>query len=387
MPDINHVLAWFAAHRALGITGAALIGLVIIGAVTAQVVAGYRGRTLSARASLGFSVVQAGVAYVTITGVYEFWARRVGMPTVESAFIAGFIEAVTWAAVGMIFAHGATPNSHGTGPAGNVFWTSIIGGGLMAICGAPTFAVALGRIVVVTLGANMWWLRIRLKTRRPLRAATRFRITPRQVAIRLGWLAADDEDVVESSREWEIRRLTRAIRRKANGRGPTRWAGGRAIQRVMEAGDVDMVREAQGRYALQTILGDDLKPDSESMVQAIAAARAALYPPPAPEPAPVLPPEQADPPAPVPARRRPAPSRTSAASAARNDTANAAKVKAAAVEYAHSVIVLDGGLIDGRPISGRAVGSHFGMGEEWGRKCLVEARNQVETERQPVPVD
>jgi hypothetical protein len=183
---INAAAAWITAatgqltgHPAVTAVAAVTALLIVASLIVVQAVAARRGRGLTFRASVGFTVVQAGVAYVTITGVYQFWAHRVGMPWPEAALIAAFIEAVTWAAVSMIFVHGAKPGSTGTGEAGPLFWTAVVGGGMQAVIGAPTWPVALGRIVVVVIGANMWWLRIRLRTRPAVtRRRTRLTVTP-----------------------------------------------------------------------------------------------------------------------------------------------------------------------------------------------------------------
>jgi hypothetical protein len=382
MPDINHALDWVQSHRALTVTAGVVLALAALTVIASQRWTSARERKLSARASIGFAVVQAGVAYVTITGVYGFWSHRLGASSIDAAGIAGIIEAVTWASVGMIFAHGAQEKSVGVGPAGNTFWSSVLGGGLMAVVGSPTIAAAIGRAAVVVIGANMWWLRIQMKTRRRPRTATKLLITPRQVMIRLGWLAADDTDVVQSPREWEVRRLTRAIRRKADGHGLTRWLGSRTIVRVMESGDAAMVRDAQGRFALQKILAEDLQPDSVSMKAAIEAARAVLYPP-TPEPEVVAfaaVPEPVAVPEPAMRRPRPAPRPTVRAGPAANlrpDTVAATRKKADACDRAYDVLVNHGGLIDGKPITGKVLGAEFDMGEEWGRRCLTDARSRV----------
>lgn len=363
-----------AVYLAAGLAAVALLSL-----TGWQVWSAYHGRTFSARASLGFAVVQTGVAYVTITGVYGFWTHRVDLPPAEAALFAAFIEAVTWAAVGMIFAHGAEPGTTGAGPAGPLFWGSVVGGGVMAVVGSPSLAVATGRTVVVVLGAMMWHLRIRQRTRRATeRKATRWTITPRQLLLRSGWLIADDGDVVQSPWEWRVRQLARAVRRSADGNLLTRRLGQRAIQRVMESGDTQMVREARHRYALGRVLQDDLSPDSESMARSIEAARAALYPstpPPPPDNPEPSAPDKSEPPKRRPAGpRRTAPnSRTAAAMAARSDATAAQELRATAVSWA-----IDR-LRTGRILTGAAIAAEFDRSEEWGRKRLGEARDRLYT--------
>jgi hypothetical protein len=384
MPDwVGTVTAWAADNRPLVITGGVILGVLILSLVAAQVWGSYRGRSLSTRASIGFGIVQSGVAYVTITGVYEFWADKVKMPVPEAILIATLIEAVTWAAVGMIFVHGATPGSVGLGDAGPLFWLSTGGGGIMAIIGSADPTIALGRAVVVVLGCAMWYLRLRMRTNRATsRKPTRWRATPRQWAINRGWLIADESDVVQSPKEWKEMALSRAVRQAASGRWPTAWLGKRAIQRVMESGDVKMVRAAQQRYALSRVLQDSLTEGSDELEEAIAAARLALYPPTTadPEPAAGSAPEPEPTPAPAPPatpRRqrqtaRPT-SRTAAASAARAEQ-NAASLKRRAVDEAVEA------LRDGRVPTGKEWGERYDKGDEWGRLRLREAQKLVSPE-------
>lgn len=377
MTGLAELEQWISDHRALAITAAAVVVLAVVSLVGAQLWAAYRGRSLTTRASVLFAVVQAGVAYVTITGVYEFWAHKVKVPTWDAIGIAVIIEAVTWAAVADIYVHGATDKSVGTGRSGPLFWMSVVGGGIMAVAGSPGFAIALGRAVVVALGAAMWHVRIRQKTR-PATQQSRWTITPRQLMLRWGWMIPDDTDVRHTSREWQVRILTRSVGRAAGGNQLTKWRAERLIRRVMESGDAGMVREAQGRYALQHVLRTEITPTSTSMMLAIEAAREALNPAtPAPEPEPVKEPEPPRElpdvpkvrPRPVPARRR-----TAAATAARADRESVSALKARAVREATEA------LRAGEQPTGAAWGGRFGLGEQWGRDRLAEARRRIAEE-------
>lgn len=377
MPDITVITAWVSDHRALAIAVAAVAAVIILSVVAAQVWAGYRGRTLSARASAFFGIVQAGVAYVTITGVYEFWAHRVDVPQWDAAGIAVIVEAVTWAAVADIYVHGAKPGSTGLGGSGGLFWAAILGGGTMAVIGSPSPAVAIGRTVVVALGAMMWHVRVRQRTNRDTQP-TRFAITPRTILLRAGILIPSDADVRQSSREWQVRTLTRAITRAAKTgwwQAAPRALGERTIRRVMEAGDAAMVKDAQARHALQHVLRTELSPTSASMSAAIDAAREALTPAVAVEPEPTTPPEppKVEVPKPRPVTRRTAPDspRTSAAAAARNDPATAEALREKAIAEAVDALTA------GRPLTSKDWGVRYGKGEEWGRKCLIAARARL----------
>lgn len=378
MPDqLTVLITWINTHRGLAIAVAVALTATILAIVTIRIVAFYRGRSLSARASIGFAVVQAGVAYVTITGVYEFWAHVVGLPAWDAAGIAVFIEAVTWAAVAMIFDHGGKAGTVGFGDAAGLFWLSILGGGVMAIAGSGSIRVAVGRAVVVVLGAAMWHLRLRQRTRR---SATPSRwVNPfKQALMASGWLIPGEQDVTATPREWQVRRLTRAIRRTQAPR-PWVWIGKRTIQRIMDAGDADMVQQAQHRYALQHVLASEIRPDSPSMAAAIVAARAALEPAPVPgqpvEPPPPNPSAAASPAESSAVVRRTPPNHRTALARPRADEAGQRRLAEAAAEAA---LRGGGSLADpAEPLTGKALGARFGRGEEWGRIRIREARGRV----------
>jgi hypothetical protein len=378
--EIDAITAWIGEHVAVSITIAAAVALAVLAAIGMQAWAAYRGRSLTARASAFFGVVQTGVAFVTITGVYEFWADVVKVNPVEAAGIAVFIEAVTWAAVADIFVHGADKTTTGIGRSGPLFWSAIVGGGLMAIIGSDDPGTAVGRTVVVALGAMMWHVRIRQRTR-PKAGQGRWANPFKTFALRQGWMIADDTDLTQTSREWQVRTLTRAINKVArSGRVHTitRMAGERTIRRVMEAGDAAMVRDARDRYALQEVLRKEITPTSTSMSAAIDAARLALYPPSAP-------PQGEEPPAPPPAevapklrpkapRRVPAPPapRTSAAAAARQDPEATEALRERATSEAMEA------LAKGDALTSKGWGLKYGKGEEWGRQRLADARKRLD---------
>jgi len=378
MPDITitGITDWITGHLAVSVTVGVILSLVILAVISTQVWAAYRGRALSARASALFAVVQAGVAFVTITGVYDFWEHRVGMPWGEAALIAAFIEAVTWAAVADIYVHGEKTGTVGLGASGGLFWAAVIGGGVMAIIGSDSIAVAVGRTVVVALGAMMWHVKIRQRTRART-GQGRWANPFKTFALRQGWMIADDTDVTQTSREWQVRTLTRAMYRKARtGRLGTipRALGERTIRRVMEAGDADMVRDAQRRFALQEVLRTEITPTSTSMGAAMDAAREALNPPPEPDPAPAAPPPPPPPVTARPARRTVAPTRptrVAAAASARQDPTAAGALREQAIAEAMAA------LSEGRSLTGKDWGARYDKGEEWGRQRLIDAHKRM----------
>src|SRR5690606_6900176 len=126
-------------------------GFVALLLLAALAVRQWRRRDCSAKASLGFGLVQAGVTYAVVLGVYEFAAIRLGMPVVEAVVLAVIVEAATWVAVGLVASH-ARKGGVGFGPGGPFFWVAVLGGGTLAVAGSTSAATAVGRAVIVALG-------------------------------------------------------------------------------------------------------------------------------------------------------------------------------------------------------------------------------------------
>lgn len=263
------ILDWASDHPIeLTIVGVA-VGVGLLSLLVAVVVRALQGRDLNTKASVGFGVVQAGVAYITITGVYDFFHLRLHMPVVEAGLLAGFIEACTWAAVGMIYAHGKsgdgkrTKKAEGFGPAGPFFWLTICGGGVLAILGSTTSSVAIGRAVVVILGGYMWYLRLLQVTHRSGRPS-RWRWTPKRLLLAAGALVPADEDINDEAREWQIRGLARALR-WANSSWPWSWWGLRSLVRRAETASEEVMNEARRRWAAGYLLKTQTSPTSPVM--------------------------------------------------------------------------------------------------------------------------
>jgi hypothetical protein len=251
---------------------AGALALILTALLLIAVLRALRGKNLNAKASIGFGVVQAGLAFITITGVYEFFHRLLDMPWVEAALLAVIIEGCMWAAVGMIYTYGKDRDEDGKlrtgfGPAGPFFWITIVGGGLLAILGSETSPVAVGRIVVVVLGAYMWYLRLLQVTRRST-TPSKWRWTPRAFLLAIGAIVPGDEDVKNEAREWQVRKLARAIR-WANSRQPWRWLGERAIMRGVEQASEDVIAEARRKYAVLYVTRKQVKPTTPVMAALI----------------------------------------------------------------------------------------------------------------------
>jgi hypothetical protein len=276
-PNWHQIWADVLAGQPWVLATAGAIAALILAIVTTMVIRSLRGKTFDAKASIGFAAVQTGVAYITITGTYGFFNRLLHMPAPESGLLAGFIEACVWAAVGMIYVHGRgfaaaeKPNT-GFGAAGGFFWTTVGGGGLLAVLGSESLAIAIGRIVIVVLGAYMWYLRLLSKTRRSGKRS-RFRWTPKALLMLIGALVPEDGDVQDEGREWQIRRCARAIRWSNSDYQPWKWLGKRGVTKASEQYQPDTIVEAMRRYARGTLLRSHVAEDSEMMQSVIAEIR------------------------------------------------------------------------------------------------------------------
>jgi hypothetical protein len=240
-----------------------VLSVLLVVTLVLFVVRSLRGKNFDAKASIGFGVVQIGVAYITITGGFEFFHRLLAMPAFEAGLLAGFIEACVWAAVGSIYSHGRA-GGVGFGPAGGFFWTTIGGGGLLAILGSESLPVAIGRIVVVVLGAYMWYLRL-LRATKPSGKPSRVRWTPKAFLLLIGAIVPGDDDVKDEAREWQVRKMARSMRWANSGRQPWVWLGGRALVKSAEQVQEDVLAEARRRYAAAHLLRTQIAPDSPVM--------------------------------------------------------------------------------------------------------------------------
>lgn len=359
----NRMTAWLAA-------GAVVLVLLVLG--TYRIVGTIKGRARSAKAAVGYAVVQTGMAYVTVTGGYDFWHLVAHMPSVEAAALAVIVEATQWAVLAKTFEWMAARNPDGSlhvgyGTAGRYFWIFVSGGGLVAVLGAlvgqGNVPLAIGRTVVVVIGSLLWDLLLRDKMNRdPSIPPTVLLLTWRRLGIRLGIMAAEQKDVQTQNREWLLRRMSRALRWKNEGHRLLKWLGDRYLMRAMDAGDAGLLTEAVQRYAMNWLIRNEITATHKTMGAALEAARKvlAVLPvtaelPPVERPKPRPRPELVEP------RRDPTPA-TVAATARLRDSA-----RAWALEQLRS----------GVRVTGSQVAQQFDMKDEWGRCRLVEAKREL----------
>jgi hypothetical protein len=372
--------------------------LAVLGVIVYEVASRVRGASRGMKELVGYGVVQIGMAYVTITGGYDFWHHIAKMPTFEAAAVSVIVEASQWWFIARVFRHMAgkrpdgTPNI-GYGPAGPKFWASVFGGGIIAVAGAFApgggLSLAIGRAVVVYIGASMWDLLLKEKVHTAGTAAkATFLITPRRLAVMLGIMSAEDRDLRSDSREWTIRRMTRAIRWRNSKTRPLSWLGTRTLLKAMDLGDETLMAEATARYARGWVLTHEVNATSASMLQAIEAARRVLTLVPAPQGEtgqPGAPPVQeettravAAPPAPVVAERpEPIPvrrPRLDQPKPKRPPTAETEDLREQARVWAMTQMRA------GKDVTAKDVQSVFGHGPEWARQRRNEARRRLEEE-------
>lgn len=373
----NSITFWTAA------VGASLLLLILAIYLTAGAL---KGRDRKAKATIGYAIVQVGMAYVTITGGYDFWRLVAHMPASEAIALAVFIEAAQWYAIGKTFewmAQHTDDRPHvGYGRPGAYFWLFVGGGSLLAVLGAflgqHNGPLSIGRTVAVVIGSLLWDLLLREKMHRDETIPpTVLLLTWRKLGIRLGIMAAEQKDVRTQNREYTLRRMSRALRWKNEGKPMWRWWGERYLMRAMDAGDADLLSEAVQRYAMNWLIRDETAADHATMGPALKAARRILSPdvarpellPPPPQRIPTVRP-RLDPPTPA----GPPPQQVVVQRQPTQATmARAAQLRRQAVEWATDQ------LRGGRNLTGAAVASHFDMKDEWGRLRLREAQTEMAT--------
>ena len=401
---INSVSGWLNAHQVEAWTVGSIAALAVLGVIIYEVTNRLRRTTGNLKEIIGYGVVQVGMAYVTITGGYDFWAHVANMPPFEAWAVAVIVESAQWWFIGRIFRYmrGTKngkpdgPRNEGYGPAGPKFWATVVGGGTLAVIGAVfapegSLSLAVGRAVVVYIGASMFDLLLREQVywadaEKATKPRTTFLLTPRRLGVMLGILSAEDRDLRNDNDEWTLRRMTRAIRWRNDGNRLFRWIGTRALRRAMEGGGSGLLRQATDRYAMTYVLVNEVKPSSPTMSAALDRARQVLTrpvsgdvppdtagpPKPTPVPVPVVaavvPAAPRPAPAPAPPPAPPEPARTPRQG---GSPADAAALREQAVAWAVEQ------LRSGNKVTAKVVGSQFGAREEWGRLRLGEARRRV----------
>ena len=249
-----------------------------------------KDKSFSFKLEIGFTVVQAVVTYEIMDGVYDFFRHVIGNPQTQSLIMAVFFEGAVWTSVGFILVHGRTlvpkigkdgepvlggdgnpvmVNQMGWGLGGPFFWVFTVAGGILAIIGARTGDVAIGRAVVVVFGASLWVLRLMIKTHRNTRRS-RFAFSPRRILERKGWIEPEPDETQDENLEWRIAQLAKAIR-LTNGNRWQKWVGKRALVRLAETTDEATMRAAQLRCAQVYVLQEQASYKSVTMTAAIAS--------------------------------------------------------------------------------------------------------------------
>lgn len=395
--------------------------LAVLAVVAYEVIGRVRGASRGVKELLGYGVVQVGMAYVTVTGGYDFWHHIAKMPTFEAAAVAVIVEASQWWFIARVFRYMAGRRADGTpnvgyGPAGPKFWASVFGGGIIAVAGAFApgggVSLAIGRAVVVYIGASMWDLLLKEKVNADSRATkTTFLLSPRRIAVMIGLMAAEERDLRADNREWTIRRMTRAIRWRNSRVPPFRWLGSRVLLKAMDTGDETLMPEATARYARGWVLTHEVSATSGTMSQAIDAARRVLtlvhpsgpvppdtagQPDPPPESVPDSPPvpEESVPAEPVPGvlpvpegsvpsdtvgQDRTPPDTAGRPASSKRSAARPAGSKAEELREQARVWAM-GQMRAGRDVTAKDVQAVFGQGDEWCRLRRNEARERLEAE-------
>ncbi len=240
----------------------------------------------NAKLEIGFGVVQAGLSFITITGVYEFFHALLDMPQMEASVLAVFIEAAIWTSVGFIVEHGRSTvekikdgvtelrPATGWGLGAPFFWIFSLSAGLLAVLASEGVLIGVGRTVVVVIGTAMWVLRLMRSTRRPERRS-RFRWTPYRIADAGGWIEPDPQDNPDDqNREWRVQRLAKAIRLKNSKVRLVRWWGDRSLTKLAEECTPEILRAAQERFAAAYVLRQQAAANSQLMAAVIGTVTA-----------------------------------------------------------------------------------------------------------------
>src|SRR5690606_18990704 len=143
--------------------------------------------------------------------------------------------------------------------------------------GSTSAATAVGRAVIVALGAYMWYLRLLQIVKRPAKPGVVWTWTPTRLLQALGAIEPRTDDAAtqnDAAREYQVRRLARAIR-WANSRHPWRWFGMWALARRAESVHEDVISEARRRWAVAHVLRDQSLVSSPVMSAMVAAVERA----------------------------------------------------------------------------------------------------------------
>lgn len=290
METVEQAWAWLLEHPAAQWAFGGLLAVAVVSFAAVKLYGRIKGESFDAKAALAFTLVQVGVALVVITGTYEFFRAEkfLDMPMAEAIGAALVIELCSWVSIGMIWTH-ADSGKLGTGPGGYGFGVSSGGGGLLAVISAPGFGAGTGRAIIVIIGVTLWWMKILTKIHRRNRPS-RFMFSPYRIALRRGWIQVTDGDVDDTghAREWQVRKISKAMRVASHRFPPFRVWGEIKLTRLQDGAPGDVLQAARDRHARVLVIREQVKRDSDQMKLLMERARRELSP--EPEPEPVVPP-------------------------------------------------------------------------------------------------
>lgn len=286
IPDLDTIRSALGANGTWVIPVAFGVAIILGAAALITAATKIRGRSVNVKKTIGMGIVQAGTSYIIITGVYEFFSTIWHLPAFEAGILAVVVEASTWAGVGQIYAYAKTEITNdrgkkepatGWGRGGPFFWFTILSGGTLAVLGSHGAAIAAGRVVIIGLGAWMWYLVLQSVTR-PKVGKSQWRWTPRRLLIAVGALAPTGADLEQDATAWQIARLARAIRRR-NSYWPWTVIGKRAMRRQADGLPEHVLAAAMRKAAAGHVLIEhtNLKtsPLMKSAIESVVAAQTA----------------------------------------------------------------------------------------------------------------
>lgn len=124
---------------------------------------------------------------------------------------------------------------HGTlGPNGRTVWYIALPVGGIVAAASDSLPEAGMRIIVPVMGATLWWSAYRPDETDGERrkGGGSWVWTPRRIAVRLGWISPDPDDIVTLAHDRGVRRLVRAQYALRYGRFTPRWWRAGRVRRV-----------------------------------------------------------------------------------------------------------------------------------------------------------
>lgn len=243
-------------HPAL--TAAAGLAALAVAALLARHIWRHRYRCLFAAAML----ISLGL---TVDGMYHLATGPMGLHGPEALLPAVFFESI-----GLFLAHKAEERLKSDHKSMGGYGPVVVGLGIfaafLAAFGGGNFATAAARWAAPVVVVAVWWV----VAHGGDTAATsgRFRWTPTQLLIAIGAIEPGDSDITDTNREWQIRRVARAIR-LANGGRLAKWWGGRLLVRRMETVTPGVLAEARVRAATGHVAARDAGWGSATMRRVI----------------------------------------------------------------------------------------------------------------------